>query len=462
MLSHHPPPECAADDASRAITCVGRCLGSNLLGRKCLFMDIIVIHEPFAAGAAEENEEDDEPVVHLVGNHVPRPVPLTVERVAAGSTVYSVFVALSAEEADKSNLLDPTCFLRFTASLGSPGELSLPRIGDVFRVTGRPGLPCHRKPWAVQLDATSVELLSRGRIARPGDYPLKWYEVVAAASNSSSSLTEAQRAQQQRSTRKAPGRPKRTGNRFRIFAQFCLDTFFSSSSAGGEGRVKIVDVAGGGGKLSAAFLLLSRAAGVGPLFEPTIIDPRNTTSRKGLAQFMTRGLRPRRPDGTGAGELHKGCHPGNENNEKTTTRASEAKDETRPNSDEEGASGEADRSSSLQLPPVIEDYFCSARHAEVVRASRLIVGLHCDGAVNEIIRAACTHHRSFAIVACCVFSREYPRQLSDGTAVTSREHLNAWILEECSRRGFQGATGIVRLPFEGANLCAYGVCSREA
>ncbi len=120
--------------------------------------------------------------------------------------------------------------------------------------------------------------------------------------------------------------------------------------------------------------------------------------------------------------------------------------------------GRAKDASSVSLPAVVEDYFCATRQPDLVQAAALIVGLHCDGAVNAIIRAACIHRKSFAIVACCVFSREYPRVLNDGTGVTSREHLNAWILEECVRQGFEGTTGLTTLPFDGANVCAYGIC----
>ena len=100
-------------------------------------------------------------------------------------------------------------------------------------------------------------------------------------------------------------------------------------------------------------------------------------------------------------------------------------------------------------------------HAEAIEASDAILGLHCDGAVNEIVRAACERRKSFAIVACCVFPKMFPRTLNDGRPVILRGELNDWILEECARRGYQGTLGRGQLPFEGANEVVYGIAGQR-
>ena len=68
----------------------------------------------------------------------------------------------------------------------------------------------------------------------------------------------------------------------------------------------------------------------------------------------------------------------------------------------------------------LQAFFSSADHAEAIDASDTILGLHCDGAVNEIVPAACERRNSFAIVVCCVFPKMFPRTLNDGRPVILR------------------------------------------
>ena len=176
----------------------------------------------------------------------------------------------------------------------------------------------------------------------------------------------------------------RTTSRFEVFAKFCVATFGSSSSSssssssaegcrgnsGGDARVgsddskgdgkpgvlRVLDVAGGGGKLSAALIRLGCSS--------TIVDPRTV-----VAAGAARGA---------AGVAHTADGPGR-----------------------------------------IEAMFDSKVHETVARSSDVLLGLHCDGAVDEIVAAACALQKSFAIVACCVFSTRFKRTLADGTATST-------------------------------------------
>ncbi len=86
----------------------------------------------------------------------------------------------------------------------------------------------------------------------------------------------------------------------------------------------------------------------------------------------------------------------------------------------------------------------------------VLLGMHPDGAVNAIVAAACALECGFAIVPCCVFPTAYPRHLDDGTEVTERDQLVAWIFEECRRRGWRGELTRFELPLEGARVGVFG------
>ena len=195
------------------------------------------------------------------------------------------------------------------------------------------------------------------------------------------------------------GRAVRTGSRFEVFASWCVATFPSRRGGG-------VDDAGGGTD-PPRLQVLDVAGGSGKLSAElvklgctsTIVDPRTV------------------PDPVAA----------------------------RP------------RAAAAGAPARIEAAFDSTAHAAVARQCDVLLGLHCDGAVDEIVAAACTLQKSFAIVACCVFPTKYKRTLADGTPVVEREELNRWIVEECKSRGYPGMLGTeVLAGFEGANVCVFG------
>ena len=62
----------------------------------------------------------------------------------------------------------------------------------------------------------------------------------------------------------------------------------------------------------------------------------------------------------------------------------------------------------------IEALFDTETQAKEIQESTLILGLHPDGAINELLTSIKTYQKSFAIVPCCVFPRTFERQLKSG------------------------------------------------
>ena len=77
------------------------------------------------------------------------------------------------------------------------------------------------------MQAKKIQLLERGEIAKPGDFADKW-------------------AYNKNAPRKV-GKAVYTRKRFEIFAKWCVDKYDDKSK---QNRLKIIDIAGGGGKLS--------------------------------------------------------------------------------------------------------------------------------------------------------------------------------------------------------------------
>ena len=92
--------------------------------------------------------------------------------------------------------------------------------------------------------------------------------------------------------------------------------------------------------------------------------------------------------------------------------------------------------------------FEAEQHALLASASAL-VGMHPDQATEPIVDVALRLGRPFAVVPCCVFAREFPRQLPDGTWVTTYAQLLDYLQAK--------APGIRRthLAFVGRNVVLY-------
>ena len=470
---------------------VGRCIGRTQLGKKCLFVDIVASPEHMAAatepldsstGTTETNGGGVR--VHYVAGHEARAVPMAVATLDPAARCYSVRLCLA------SNGLPPDVFLRLTTELGCPGSLQRPRIGDVFRM--RVTVPTSTKivngVTLHRVDAVDAQLLARGEAARPGDYSVKW-SVPEAADH-----------------RKGPkvGVPRRHGNRFRVFADWCVATLLLLPTAApglshlgvGRPRGSVLDVAGGGGKLS-DYLSVVHAVRC-TIVDPRPVDPgrggrkvrRSRGSYLAAASCSSGGAKRQRREAEAAdggealedessGDLGSSCPADHASATLSSDTCHYADDHSDSDSDSAVPSvgtprlllpvdpGESVGATPLSRPrdpgegvSCIQAFFSSANHAEAIDASDAILGLHCDGAVNEIVRAACERRKSSAIVACCVFPKMFPRTLNDGRPVILRGELNDWILEECARRGYQGTLGRGQLPFEGANEVVYGIAGQ--
>ena len=388
----------------------GCCIGRQLFGKRCAFFDLVEVPPPSSTLAPSSGDSGDALRINQVGDHVAREVPLSVQNLIGSAldtvvgevapTIYSVYVGLS------ENSLSQESFDRLTAALESPGEISRPRLGDVFLVHGvrRERAPRNAPlvdekvagcPVLKNVNAVELVLVSRGDVARPGDFATKW-----------------NLPKKGERPLKPPGRPRRHGNRFKVFAQWCMQNLVDGG-ASGPNPPFVLDIAGGSGKLSEVF---ANRFGC----KCTVVDPRSAAFLKALC--------------TGDGAVN--------------VVESYFVDPTSYSADSNLSQGIVVNDANLLL---LKD---------AIRDSSMIVGLHCDGAVNEIVRVACSHKKNFAIVACCVFPKLFPRTLNDGRPVVDRSELNQWIVEEAIRLGFPGEVGTTTLTdFDGANVLVYGKLS---
>jgi hypothetical protein len=95
----------------------------------------------------------------------------------------------------------------------------------------------------------------------------------------------------------------------------------------------------------------------------------------------------------------------------------------------------------------------NATSEEVVRAvteSGILLAMHPDQATGAVLETALTLQKPFAVVPCCVFSRQFPHRLTPtGTTVSTYEELCDWIQAQGS--GIERAI----LPFHGRNVVLY-------
>ena len=74
--------------------------------------------------------------------------------------------------------------------------------------------------------------------------------------------------------------------------------------------------------------------------------------------------------------------------------------------------------------------FAEGRHADLWRASSMVVGMHPDEATEPIVRLALAHGKPFAVVPCCVFPNSNPhRKLADGTPVRTHAQFCQYLTD---------------------------------
>ncbi|KAF1329131.1 hypothetical protein FI667_g6262, partial [Globisporangium splendens] len=102
-----------------------------------------------------------------------------------------------------------------------------------------------------------------------------------------------------------------------------------------------------------------------------------------------------------------------------------------------------------QLLSYLDDATIAA-HPELFANCSMLLGMHPDEATEVIVDTALARRKPFAIVPCCVMSRQFPdRKCADGTPVATYEAFVTYLKEKDSR--IQTAF----LPFSGRNQVLY-------
>ncbi len=89
---------------------------------------------------------------------------------------------------------------------------------------------------------------------------------------------------------------------------------------------------------------------------------------------------------------------------------------------------------------VSEDDECTWRRQLLASAS-IIVGMHPDQATEAIVDAALRYDRSFAVVPCCVFSRQFPWRTIANTAASSSTAADTGASSDTADTGTATAAG---------------------
>lgn len=204
--------------------------------------------------------------------------------------------------------------------------------------------------------------------------------------------------------RSNPGsKSSRTRNKGRAaaFHVWLLERFGVDVLRRGAG---VLDVAGGAGELS---FLLVNLSGV----RSTVVDPRPLSLEDFARRYYAGWLHRGEPSGQKQPALAPGHAPCFFDN--ALWRSALYGDGEGPNAivDGEGAS-----------LPTWEEV------RSLLRNCSAVVGMHVDAAAGAMIDYALAAHKPFAIVACCVFWKQFPqRRLLDGTAVRSYDDLVQWL-----------------------------------
>ena len=99
---------------------------------------------------------------------------------------------------------------------------------------------------------------------------------------------------------------------------------------------------------------------------------------------------------------------------------------------------------------VIKDYDAAL---DILTNASAVVGMHPDQAAEHICDFALKYKIPFALVPCCVYSKQFPkRKLPDGTLVKSYEQLLQHLQSKDPRIRKN------RLPFEGKNIIIQILC----
>ncbi|KAF9164367.1 hypothetical protein DFQ26_001503 [Actinomortierella ambigua] len=217
------------------------------------------------------------------------------------------------------------------------------------------------------------------------------------------------------------------------FAQWLLQTFTRASLAAGTG---VLDIAGGRGDLS--FELQTRQG-----IPSTIIDPKpdkgfRKWQRRWLKEFKkkTKQNEQQAQHPTHLERNENGKDVGGEEIEAEAEVDSEEDDDEEESSRVEGTLPEEgfvptrheyplQTTTASRIQAMMDDTLVG-HHRQLFDQASILVGLHPDQATEPIVRMALRLGKPFAVIPCCVFSRENPhRRLPRGqqqnTAVVGEE-----------------------------------------
>lgn len=178
----------------------------------------------------------------------------------------------------------------------------------------------------------------------------------------------------------------------------------------------VLDIAGGRGDLS--WELQTRQG-----IQSTIVEPRQG---KGMRKWQRKWLAGFLAANQGY-DVAVGATESVTDISKAEDDADEEEDDKdRENEDQEPA-GLADFVPTVKIHPLqateparieamLDDEFLEKRH-QLVHDSSILIGLHPDQATEPIVRAALKAGKPFAIIPCCVFSRENPHRVLLNTEV---------------------------------------------
>ena len=383
------------------------------------------------------------------------------------------------------------------------------RVSDALRTWGLPSV----EAVLPQQQTTAPLNHERKHATPPGGKkpPRKLPSVVQVPDNSNLPVPAGHSPLSQRdSVTVFAGRQGHAG-RFKAFAEWIENTFSSNNHPPAHIRkpaLRIADVAGGSGKLSAELSMHGHSCCI---IDPRILDNEHIRKLQHhmRQRWLFRAQTKRHLDNISS-------------NATTSTPSAAVAGGSVGGTKRDGAKATEEElfiELTIPTPTTIETLHCLCEYprptlnsvgccldreptvptgdvggggalACVLRGCDLIVGLHCDGAVNGILYAATANRRPFAIVPCCVFPSEFPRCLPppplhaagdplgdedvlpsaasppDGAEVgvvavvpvITREQLLDWIEAEAAAIGYPGEVRRVTIPgLTGANVCVYGI-----
>lgn len=242
-----------------------------------------------------------------------------------------------------------------------------------------------------------------------------------------------------------------------VFTRWLLDTF-GSDGLRAEGR-GVCDIAGGRGLISLELLLSCN-------IPSTLIEPKPLNLNSSYKKRVKKWLKKASGSDLSPATTHDCCLPLSCSSGGTDTESQQDAAASKRSlmssialSQEEGCGGTRRREESPAVFPLVhiqEEFHGIAQGSSssaVIKAVTdcgVLLAMHPDQATGAVLEAALELQKPFAIVPCCVFSRQFPhRRTETGGTVSTYEELCDWIQTQDPE--IKRAT----LPFHGRNTVLY-------